>query len=132
MIITDKPPNGFSTGGMYTSCLRIYRWEDPENSKRVYWIYDARGFLCSVSTLTEVDEFLSAEARRPPEPFSRPRYWPKARDLAFPGTAEEIERKALEVDAGVTAMVNSTSYRAANPRLREAPKAKLSLSDIGL
>lgn len=128
MIDTSPPPNGFSTGAFYTCPLRIYYLPTERRPSgmetRAYWVYDHRGFLASCEALTEVHEFLWAEASLKPD-FARKHYWPRARDLAYPGTAEAWEAHMLEVEASIPA---SGSVRlSARP-----PKINISLEDLGL
>lgn len=122
MLDSSPPPSGFSTGKYWSSPITVYRMLHPDFPDRIYWLRDGRGFLGSCSTLDELNDILRAESQRPPEPYSRPRYWPRARDYFFPGHAEEVEAKALEVD----------SIRVPFEAPAKPGKAKLSLADIGL
>jgi len=124
VINTSKPPSGFGTGSLYTSPLRIYFLElDPE---RRYWVYDHTGFLCSLTTLEELHQFLEMESRKAPDVLRR-HYWPRARDLAYPGHAEELEVQALKINEEISKQIRS------QPRVEvKASAISLNLKDLGL
>ena len=124
MINTAKPPAGFGTGSLYTAPLRIYFLElDPE---RRYWVYDHTGFLCSLTDLREVEAFLKAEASKAPDVLRR-HYWPRARDLAYPGHAEELEAQAIKINEEISKQIRS------QPRVEvKASPISLNLKDLGL
>jgi len=117
-----SPPNGFSSGSLYTSPLRIYRIAHPH--LRRYWVWDEVGFLCACDTLEELDALLEAQASRPPDPQRR-HYWPRARDVVHPGHALSLEATALRVDEDINRHVAKT--RASRPAVTQ-----LSLKDLGL
>lgn len=105
---TSPPPRGFGSGQLYTSPLRVY-YHDSQA-----WVWDRDGFLCSFYVHTTTGKeflftLLEAEAAKPPDPIGRRRYWPTARDLIYPGTAEAREAKALELDRVITQAVGKRS-----------------------
>ena len=116
------PPNGFSTGTLYTSPLRIYRIAHPH--LRRFWVWDEVGFLCACDTLEELDVLLEAQASRPPD-IERRHYWPRARDVVHPGHALALEEAALRVNEEINRHV--AKQRSERPTVQS-----LSLKDLGL
>lgn len=120
MISFDPPPNGFSTGEYYSAPLRIYLWNNR------FWIYDQKGFLCSVDHESYISSLLGHQAKPPTQdaPFG-------AREFLIPSEFEaRLARQAARDEAHTRAFGEPKPFPA-----RSAPKRRLtglSLKDLGL
>lgn len=123
---TTPPPNGFSTGDLYTMYLRIY----AQGGR--FWVWDRHGFLCSVSRIEDVQTLLLAESAHHPNKDGRKFYWPTARDLVYPGFAETYEQNMLQNEAAVKAMKAPKFVAGSVQYEMESKSAEELLKDLGL
>lgn len=134
MLDSTPPPDGFSTGALYSAPLTIYFLSGPQRppdmEHRVFWVRDHKGMLGSCTTIDELLHLIVAQAKRKPDE-SRKHFWPKARDLFFPGDAEAWEKHMIEVDNAVPSGTIAAMYAKAKPE-RSKPGPSLSLEDLGL
>jgi hypothetical protein len=118
----EKPPNGFSTGGLYSSPLRVY-WQDER-----FWVYDRYGFLCSLQDSDALSMLLVHEAERPGRDKEHPFRPVGARAFLFPTWADEREAYHLALSEATGAATEQMK----RGRIEEKPVIKLSLEDLGL
>lgn len=118
----DKPPSGFGTGEQYTNCLRVYALNDT------FYIYDSRGFLCSLQDPDALGALIRHEAERPGSVPNHPLRPTGARAFLFPAWADDREA----YHASIGASVDSAREALKGQRPAAKPVTKLSLEDLGL
>lgn len=109
----SPPPPGFATGQLFTTYLRIYFLD---HAGRRFWIWDAKGFLCSTNDMQVVGLLLRAESTPNPDE-SRPHLRKGARELLFPGSALAHEAEAQKLQSAARKVAEG--YRA--KRLADKP-----------